>query len=302
MFGYVTPYKDELKIGEFTLFKSYYCGLCFHIKKEFGNLPRMLLNYDMTFLGLLLDSLQEEEPAIRFQKCLTNPVKKKEVINRNTALAYAAEMNVSLVYYKLLDDIADDKNLKSKAMALTLKPYQKKFSPTTKVINQCIEENLNTLSELEKNGQFSSIDEICHPFALIVAHILGDYPALKVANEKEVRETLFNLGYALGKWIYLIDALDDLEKDMEKHKFNPLQQLYNKEQLSYAKFLPLIKEKVGFTLLNCGYNCKAALKSLPIERNQSILENIIILGMMKQYERVSTHCECKNKKGGKQKL
>ncbi|MDF2878321.1 MAG: hypothetical protein K0S30_1417, partial [Clostridia bacterium] len=135
MFGYVTPLKDELKIREYTTFKSYYCGLCFHLKKEFGNLPRMTLNYDMTFLAVLLDSLTDKESTIQMKKCMTSPIKKKAVILDNEALTYAANMNVALVYYKLLDDAADNKSLKSKILAAVLSFYKKNFSSDILTVN-----------------------------------------------------------------------------------------------------------------------------------------------------------------------
>ncbi|WP_070000648.1 DUF5685 family protein [Cellulosilyticum sp. I15G10I2] len=295
MFGYITPLKDELKMHEYTTFKSYYCGLCFHLKKEFGNLPRMVLNYDMTFLAILLDSLNPTAVNTLTKKCLTSPFKKKPVVLENKALSYAANINISLVYYKLLDDVLDDKSLKSKTLALALAPYKKKFSPSVCEINLIIEENLNHLYKLEKEKNFSSIDEICDPFSLIVAHIFKMYPCTVSEDSNETRENLFKFGYALGKWIYMIDALDDLQKDIAHGKFNPLDFLYNKAHLTYLELLPQIKDTVSFTILNCGYNCKYYLDLLPVNKNKELLENIITLGMMDQYTKVIHACNCKEK-------
>lgn len=296
MFGYVTPLKDELKIREYEEFKSYYCGLCFHIKEHFGNLPRMILNYDMTFLALLLDSLSPTETVATQKGCMTNPIKKKPVLLNNQALTYAAAMNVALVYFKLLDDQHDDHSLKSKTLGTLLKPYKNKFPASMNELYAIIEENLNTLTDLEENRNFSSIDEVAHPFSLIVAHIFQDYPFEIVNDDTNTRRSLFEFGYALGKWIYIIDAVDDLEKDMEKHKFNPLDFLYNKEELNFEALFPKIKDRVSFTLLNCGTTVKEALGQLPLQRNESILYNIISLGMMDKYTKVLHNCQCKNKK------
>ena len=300
MFGYVTPLKEELKIHEYTTFKSYYCGLCFHLKKEFGNLPRMVLNYDMTFLALLLDSLSETPVNTQMKKCLTSPLKKKPVILENEALFYAANINLSLVYYKLLDDILDDRSLKSKLLALTLAPYKKKFSSKIQETNLMIQENLNHLYLLEKEKMFSSIDEICDPFSLIVAHIFKMYPYAISKDSDETRKNLFDFGYALGKWIYMIDALDDLQKDIEQNKFNPLDFLYNKNGLAYPELLIEIKDTVAFTILNCGYNCKYYLDLLPVHKNKELLENIICLGMMDRYTKVINSCHCKENKTAKE--
>ena len=127
MFGYVTPLKPELKIREYEMFRGYYCGVCMHIKDNFGNIPRLALNYDMAFLGLLLDALHSEEPNIEFKKCMAHPLKNKPMIINNKALEYTAAMNVSLVYYKLIDDVNDDKTLKSKLESAVLAPYKRKF-------------------------------------------------------------------------------------------------------------------------------------------------------------------------------
>lgn len=301
MFGYVTPLKDELKIREYQEFKSYYCGLCFHIKKHFGNLPRMILNYDMTFLALLLDSLSPQESFPTQKVCMTNPIKKKPVLLDNEALSYAAAMNVALVYFKLLDDQHDDHSLKSKTLALGLKPYKNKFPSSMNSIYTIIEQNLSALTLLEDYKNFSSIDEIAHPFSLIVAHIFKEYPCKIVNDDANTREHLFQFGYCLGKWIYIMDALDDLEKDMEKNKFNPLDFLYNKENLNFEALFPKIKDRVSFTLLSCASSVKEHLEALPLQRNESILHNIISLGMMDKYTQVTHQCHCKNKKKGRHK-
>lgn len=298
MFGYVTPLKPELKIREYESFKSYYCGVCMHIKDGFGNIPRMSLNYDMTFLGLLLDGLHEEERSFKIQRCIAHPLKKKPMIVNNKALAYAAAMNVSLVYYKLLDDVADDRSMKSKVSSIILSPYKSKFNRNVTIINDIIEENLKKLSYLEVEKRFSSIDEIAHPFSEIVGKILNLYPEEFEGDSEEIRGNLYELGYSLGKWIYIIDALDDLKEDMEKNKFNPINYLYNTNNKTYEELMGQIRDRMEFTIFNCGYTCRNALEKLPIKRNKEILENIISLGMMDKYTKITNECEY-NKRSGK---
>ena len=269
-----------------------------HIKDNFGNIPRMSLNYDMTFLGLLLDGLHKEERELKIQRCIAHPLKKKPMIINNKALAYAAAMNVSLVYYKLLDDVADDKSIKSKVSSMILSSYKSKFNRNVTMINDIIEENLKKLSYLEVEKKFSSIDEIAHPFSEIVGKILNLYPEKFEGDSEEVRGNLYELGYSLGKWIYLIDALDDLKEDMEKNKFNPIDYLYNTDSKTYEELMEEIRDRMEFTIFNCGYTCRNALENLPIKRNKEILENIISLGMMDKYTKITTECEC-NKGSGK---
>lgn len=297
MFGYVTPLKPELKIREFNQFRSYYCGVCFHIKKYFGNIPRITLNYDMTFLALLLDGLNPKELEVKMKKCIVHPIKEKPIVLNNEALFYAASMNVSLFYYKLLDDIEDDNNVKSKIEAFFLSPYKKKFKNEILHINDIIKENLNLLTKFEKEKNFSSIDEICDPFSKIVGEILSKYPYSINKDSDELRSNLYNFGYSLGKWIYLIDALDDLEEDIKNNKFNPINFLYNKDNLPYKEFLENIEKRLEFSIFNCAYTCKEILEILPLTRNKEILENIINLGMMDKYMKITNKCDCTKKKG-----
>jgi hypothetical protein len=296
MFGYITPLKSELKIREFNQFKGYYCGLCFSIKKHFGNLPRMTLNYDMTFLALLLDGLNSQDINVELKRCMSHPTLKKPVVIDNNALSYAAAMNVSLVYFKLLDDVKDDKDLKSKALAFGLSKYKNKFSPSITLINNIIKENLNKLSTLEDQKNFTSIDEICDPFSHIVGKILELYPHVIIDDNEHTRRTLYEFGYSLGKWIYLIDALDDLKEDMEHNKFNPINHLFNKEHLEHKAFLNIILERIEFSILSCGCTCRDTLSKLNLMRNKDILENIINLGMMDKYALVSTKTDPKENK------
>lgn len=296
MFGYVTPLKPELRVREYNEFRSYYCGVCFGIKEIFGNLPRALLNYDMTFLALLLDCLSEDKAEAIGKRCIAHPNKKKSVIINNNAINYAANMNISLAYFKTLDDIQDDKSLKGGALALIMSPYRKKFSSSIIDINKIIEDNLKVLSELESSKKFTSIDEICHPFSIIVGKILELYPHKLFNDSKEKRNLLYSFGYTLGKWIYLIDALDDLEEDMIKNKFNPINFLYNTKDLTYEVLLKTSKDKLEFSILNCAYNCKSLLDDLEVQKNKDILDNIISLGMMDKYNNVLERYKCKNNK------
>lgn len=295
MFGYVTPLKPELKIREYNQFKSYYCGVCFAIKELYGNLPRMTLNYDMTFLALLLDGLIKEDLNIELKRCMAHPAKKKPVLLNNTAINYAASMNVSLVYYKLLDDVNDDNSLKSKFSLTFMKPYYKNFPSSIVEINSVIEENLKNLTRLENTKDFKYIDEICDPFSIIVGVILEKFPYEFKDDSKELRDELYRFGYSLGKWIYLMDALDDLEEDMKDNKFNPINFLYNKDSLPYEEFLEGIKQRLEFSIFSCAYTCKEILDKLPLNRNKEILENIINLGMMDKYINTTNKCKCKKK-------
>ena len=292
MFGYISPLKDDLKVAQYQDFRSYYCGLCQHIKRDFGELPRLALNYDLTTLAILLDGLSPTKTYRTYQPCITNPIKRKPMITSNDALRYAAQMNVSLTYYKLLDDRSDEKDLNSLLREQALKPYTKKLSPQVRALNQLIATQLHDLATLEASGDFTHLDAISHPSAMLVALILKYYPHALHKDSPALREQLFNFGYALGQWIYLIDALDDLEKDFKKGRFNPLITLYSTEGMSYEVLRQKVKEPISFAILSAAARCQELFNTLPLVRNRAILNNIISLGLMHQYTRVVSKGQC----------
>ena len=291
MFGYVTACKMELKIKDFEKYKAYYCGVCKAIKNNFGNLPRLTLNYDMTFLAILLDSFEEASCKYVRQSCITHPVKKRIVIIDNVSLDYAAFCNVALVYYKLLDNVKDDNSAKSKVYSLFLKNYLKGSKTDLNETKLFIEKSLNDLSLLESNPKGKGIDEFCHPFAELTAYIISSF-----YKEQVFYEDLHRLGYNLGKWIYLIDALDDLEKDMKEKKFNAIDKSFNVENLSYQEFYKIIENRIDFVLVACAAQCDNSLKELPIKKNSNLLYNILEYGLMEKMDKVFKRSECNNEK------
>lgn len=289
MFGYVTPCKMELKIKDYEKFKAYYCGLCRTIKVHYGNLPRMVLNYDMTFLAVLLDSISEDSRKLEKIHCFVHPTKKRLIIVENKALNYAAYCNVILAYYKLLDDAYDDKDIKSKTLSKFLNLYikEEKLDIEKKEINNYIKKSLKELSLMEKGSiETSSIDQISHPFADLTGFLISNY-----SKDKNLKETLYFLGYNIGKWIYLIDAFDDLEKDMLNSKFNPINKILNLERLPFKEFSSTIENRIDFILTTSAVNALNMLKKLPIKRNEELLYNILQLGLMEKMDKVFKRSE-----------
>jgi len=281
MFGYVTPCKMELKIKDFEKFKAYYCGLCRSIKSNFGNLPRLALNYDMTFLALLLDSLSDEKSIVEKQFCTIHPLKKRAVLISNSAIDYAAFCNVLLTYYKLLDNFTDEKSLKSKIYASLLTIYLKKSPSYYGENSKKISEILKTLSMEEQAFNGKSLDELSHHFADLTGYILAAYE-----KDKNYEDSLYNLGYNLGKWIYIIDAYDDLEIDIKESKFNAINSVFNSKNLQYNEIASLVKDRINFSLCLCGSGCIENLNKLPIKRNYDLLYNILQYGLMEKMDKV----------------
>ncbi|MBE6059903.1 MAG: hypothetical protein E7215_06985 [Clostridium sulfidigenes] len=291
MFGYVTPYKMELKIKDYEMFKAYYCGLCISIKNNFSNLCRMTLNYDMTFLGILLDSLEYSKHKYVVTKCIAHPMKKRPKVIDNRALDYAAFCNVSLVYYKLLDDYNDDNSLSKKFISMYIKKFINKSKEDLSPILVNIEENIKKLSFLEKSGEIISIDELSDPFASLTAFIVSYY----YKNENFYNE-LYDLGYNLGRWIYIIDAFDDLKEDMEKHKFNAINKAFNVENLPYEDLIIKEGNRIEFNLIMSANSTSEALDKLPINKNKDLLFNILQLGLMNKIETIKSRSDKKHEK------
>lgn len=287
MFGYITPLLNELKLSDYNTFKSYYCGLCLAIKNKFGNIPRLSLSYDTTFFAILLDGLSNEQYTIISKPCIKHPLSKRDFIISTNALDYACDLNLSLFYYKILDDVYDDNTLKSIALSKFINHYHKKLF--YKNIDTTIKKNLDILHSIEKSSSINSIDVAANPFGNIIGKVLEDYPFELNEDCKDLRKKLFDFGYYFGKWIYLIDALDDLKKDMENNKFNPIEKAYNNYSLNYSDLLNTVREKIDFNLMLLASNCSDIIKVLPFTKNKNIVENVINLGLVDKYSNISSN-------------
>lgn len=281
MFGYVTPCKMELKIKDYEKFKAYYCGLCNSIKNNFGNLPRLTLNFDMTFLAILLDSLSEDNCNFTQFKCAIHPLKKRVMINNNAALDYAAFCNTTLAYYKLMDDVQDNKTMKSRIFSIFLKNYLTNPKIEYADVIKYTQEKLLLLNTLESNHNDIGIDELSHVFADLTGFIISFY-----YKNAPFKEDLYWLGYNLGKWIYIIDAYDDMEKDIKNGSFNAINSLLNKDNHNFNSFSTLIAPRIDYILTTCAEQCLTYLNRLPLIKNEDILYNILELGLMEKMDKV----------------
>ena len=281
MFGYVTPCKMEMKIKDFEKFKAYYCGLCHSIKNNFGNLPRLTLNYDMTFLAILLDSLSVDKCTFTKFSCAIHPLKKRIMINNNLPLDYAAFCNTTLAYYKLMDDVQDNKTIKSRVFSMFLKNYLSNSDIQYKDVMMYTQEKLLLLNTLELAPGDISIDELSHVFADLTGFIISFY-----YKDSIFSKDLYWLGYNLGKWIYIIDAYDDLEKDIKSNSFNAINSMLNTDNLDFKSFSTLIGPRIDYILTSCAEQCLKYLNLLPSVKNEDILYNILELGLMEKMNKV----------------
>ena len=266
MFGYVTINKMELKFKEYYSYKGYYCGLCKCLKAKYGNISRMTLNYDMTFLILLLSSLYEPENKVYNERCIVHPGK-KQLILQNEITEYAASMNIILSYFNMLDNWLDDKDYKSLAAMRLLTGEFKKSSESIPEKTAIIKERLDNISVLEKSGT-KDVDAVSNEFG----HLMEEIFLYKNDEwEKNLRKT----GFYLSKFIYYIDAYDDMKKDEENNSYNPFNLLKVDDKSQYAKDL---------IILNLAF-LSDEIEKLPLVQDKGTIDNIIYSGLINKLDK-----------------
>ena len=269
MFGYVKINKMDLTFREYDHYRGYYCGLCKSLKDNHGEISRLTLNYDITFLVLVLTSLYRPKSSVIEEGCITNPFKKKKKIT-NEITEYAASMNVLLSYYKLEDNLNDDKGIKD---IISYNLYKGKLKSAYNKHPQkaeYIKNELHELNELEKDLNYN-IDMVSNKFGNLMGEIF-------VYKNDEYEQDLRNIGFNIGKYIYILDAYEDLDKDYEKGRYNPfIEYINNKEEL---------KERVDKLIsISLGILAKS-IDNLNLKVNTTIIDNIVYSGIYLRYKNI----------------
>ena len=273
MFGYVKVCKDELKIKDYNLYRALYCGICCKAnKKYFGNIPRFTTNYDMTFLAAVLCAVADGDYKVSTERCILHPLKKRPVAYDSAAIDYAAFAGVILSYMKLSDDKADDKNAAAALGMAFLGCANRKAAAKFGALREHISVNLQKLNRLEKEN-CDDTDAVADCFA----DLMGNIFTPDFAPESQKKQ-LYYLGYYIGRWIYLIDAIADFEKDKQKGSYNPYVLKY--------KSLNKEKENLELSMTFTLENAAAAYELLDRKRNKGILDNIIYVGLPQEQEKI----------------
>ncbi len=263
MFGYIVADKNGLSEAQLLRYRAFYCGLCRKLREKYGHLARFTLNYDMTFLIMLLSSLYEPEEQSGTEKCAAHPrIKHGYVVNKYTE--YAADMNIALTYYKCLDDWHDDKSVLKCGMAKLLKNgYRRVKGQYPRQCSQ-IEAGLEGLARLEKADSHNP-DAASGLFGRIMGEIFAyenDYWA----------DRLRAAGTELGQFIYMMDACIDLKTDIRYNKWNPLKGFSEKPLGEYRDMLTML---IG--------ECTIEFEKLPLVQDLDILRNILYSGVWQRY-------------------
>lgn len=253
MFGYVVPQKPELKVRELEAYQAVYCGLCHATGRRYGFLSRFFLSYDFAFLAMVLAPAEERAPTHR-RRCIACPLRGKDVCVGGDWLEVAAGESLILSYWKLRDSVADQgalKGLAARALSLVLRPAYRKaarrYAAFDAEVRRCLEE----LQGLEREG-CPSMDRTADTFARILQAAAPERGAPQ--RDRAVGQLL----YHVGRWIYLVDAWDDLEEDRVRGGYNPLLCRFpdgpeaHREELRTTLRHSLNLSASAFSLAECG--------------------------------------------------
>lgn len=277
MFGYVTVNRPELKVRDLELYRSYYCGLCAELHRRYGRKGQLLLSYDCTFIILLLTGLYEPDENVSMKRCIVHPA----VVHRETSdrfTGYAADMNVLLGYMKAVDDWQDEKKDRARIMASLLRKDYLKLREKYPEQERAVRLNMQKLHREEKKlkemktditGALLQVDRM--------AGYSGEFLAQICAPEKDMwSDSLKKTGFYLGKFIYLIDAYDDMEKDRREGNANVL--VYLSSVMTGG-----FDDKVKEMLLDTAACCCRAFERLPIVKDAALLRNILYSGIWTRF-------------------
>ena len=280
MFGYVRVNSPELKVKEYEFYRGTYCGLCRSMGKCTGQCSRMALSYDFAFLALTRIVFLKEAVSFEQKRCIAHPLKKRNSMKHNDSLAYCAGAAALLNYHKVRDDLADEKGFK-RLRARFLLPFmahsrKKALKAGLGELDTKIADGLQRLSELEQSGA-AGVDAP----ASLFGNILGDIMAFGLEGaEARIADAL---GKAVGKWIYIADALDDWQEDAQKGRYNPFLTLYEGKEPTESDM-----ESIRIALKNELYEAEAAVDLIEFESAEikNIVLNILYLGMPDRIEQI----------------
>ncbi|MCI6956154.1 MAG: DUF5685 family protein [Clostridiales bacterium] len=260
MFGYVTANYGELTREQAERYGSVYCGICREIRLRSSQTAGLALSNDMAFLAMLLMSLYEPQEQEGKNICLLHPIRRRAWLD-NEYIRYAADMNVALAYYNALDDWEDDGKQTARIMAGTLEKHCPRIGESYPRQMEAIRDCLQRLAALEKEN-CPNPDEPAAAFGALMAELL-------VYREDLWASGLRKMGNALGRFIYLMDASVDYDRDRRRGKYNPFLAMgTGKHPEKWQEYLVMTMGR-----------CTDAYERLPLVQDKGILDNILYSGV-----------------------
>lgn len=286
MFGYVRADTPYLFIKDEALYRAMYCGVCKGIAEVCGHSARIGLSYDVTFLSVILHNIAGIDVKIEKSHCLTHCIRSRQMANVDELTRQLGALNTLLVYYKYTDDIQDGD--KGRGKRLWFKKGFKRAARKYPEIARIVKNNLSAQEQAEK-AKIDSIDRAADATATMLAEFSDC-----VLKDKANSYTR-NLFYAIGKWIYLIDALDDYDKDKKKGAYNPFLLAYQAE--SREALLKSEKgEEVQYVFHALFFDIRENLSHIKFPFNRDLSDNILLRGLPVMTKKIMNGCGCKGKK------
>ncbi len=276
MFGYIKPKPCELKMRDNEKFKAYYCGVCRSLHKSNGRTASLLLSYDCVFLAIFLSALYEANVSTEEFRCILHPQRKDKYLKDNIFVDYAADVNLILLNYKFADDRRDEGSITASIGKLFYSRRFRRLMEKYETLCTKIESTLKTISLIE-DSKVDLMDDITENFANMMSEIFAHSPGEHAESQIRI---LREAGYNIGKWIYVIDAYDDIEKDIKKNAYNPIVIKYEKKSdESVGTFKGRVQEQIEIDLLKSLERLCLSLELLKFVGDTAILENIIFEGL-----------------------
>ncbi len=277
MLGYVRAFKPEMKIKDFELYKGIYCSLCRALGRIYSPVAQLFLSYDFAFAAILRLAAADCGCDFTKKRCPYNPIKKCMICGSRKELDFCAHAVIITVYYKVIDNLHDG-GIKSKLLAALIYPVvwlmHKKAVKLAPDIDKIIGEAMKKQAECEKKKDVC-IDEAAHHSADALGKVFS------IGFEGERKNSLYSLGYMVGRFVYILDAVDDLEKDLKNGSFNPFANKYSDIEAG-EEFVKRAREMLNLTQSNA----LDAMDSLEKKRFEDILENIVFDGLTFSAEKV----------------
>ncbi len=279
MFGYVRPEVPSLRVREYEWYRAVYCGLCKAMGQVSGQLSRLTLQYDMTFLALVRLAVSADFPSFTRQRCVAHPIRERLMAEEHPVLRYTAACAAMLTEEKIRDDLADEVGF-ARLKPTLASPFTGnmvrlagKKEPDTLALQPYIREKLTKLGLLEAEG-CDSPDRV----ASVFGDLLGELFAFGI--DGSMGAVVRNIGVATGRFLYLCDAFDDLPEDIRQSRYNPLARLWGDMALD-GDGKPTEPVKNGFLTGGLIDLEKAGLAAelLPSGPFCEIIKNIVYLGM-----------------------
>ncbi len=278
MFGYIKPNIGELKVKDYELYKATYCGLCRAMGKCTGCVSKMTLSYDFVFFALVRMALLKAKGEVKMRRCALHLIKRRPMLEINPTLEYTARASALLTKIKLKDNVNDTRGFSrflakiAGLVSVFFKKTEPNLIPLAEKIQRCFDE----LLELER-AECDSIDAVADTSGRLIGYV-----ASYGLDEAEA-SVAYDIGYHLGKWVYVIDACDDLAKDVKKGSYNVLKLVFGEELSESAA------QRLRVAMMLELSDMKKAIDKIDFSSHrdvEAIIENVAWYGLTAETDKV----------------